>query len=151
MESAESNIRERVRENTRERENLKMDLRINKQIMKYSEMSADEITQRLEELKKEWDIEKTFEVNSAALALSGLVLGTFVNRKWYLLTAVAAGFLLQYGLQGWCPPLPLFRAMRIRTHQEIEEEIYALKTLRGDFNTVNATSQPEEILESYRS
>ena len=70
------------------------------------------------------------------MALVGLGLGTFVDRRFYLLPAAVAGFLLQHAVQGWCPPLPVFRRLGVRTAYEIEEERYALKALRGDFRDV---------------
>jgi hypothetical protein len=39
----------------------------------------------LEKLKNEWDIERYIEVNAASLSLAGLILGNFVNRKWFLI------------------------------------------------------------------
>ncbi len=44
-----------------------------------------------------------------------------------------AAFLVEHAIHGWCPPLPLFRGMGIRSKAEIEAERYALKGLRGDF------------------
>ena len=41
--------------------------------------------------------------------------------------------MLQHALQGWCPPLPLFRRLGFRTQEEIARERYALKGMRGDF------------------
>jgi hypothetical protein len=150
MELVAQNIRGRVRENTSENRNNTIDRKTRKHIRKFRNMNISEITVRLEELRREWDIVRTLEVNASALAVTSLVLGTFVNRKWFLLTATAGVFLLQHGLQGWCPPLPLFRAMNIRTRQEIDEEIYALKVLRGDFNTITPASSEEDIIESFR-
>lgn len=150
MELVAQNIRGRVRENTPDETNLKIDLKTRKHIRKYGDLNASEITLRIEHLQREWDIERTLEVNAAVLALTGLVLGTFSKKRWYLLTTVVAGFLIQHGLQGWCPPLPLFRRMGIRTRQEIDEEIYALKVLRGDFNLVTPSSGPDEIMNSFR-
>ena len=49
--------------------------------------------------------------------------------------------LLQHALQGWCPPLPVFRRWGVRTAREIEEERYALKALRGDFRAVPAETE----------
>jgi hypothetical protein len=37
-----------------------------------------------------------------------------------------APFLLQHGLQGWCPPLPVLRRLGVRTQREIDAEKYAL-------------------------
>ena len=36
-------------------------------------------------------------------------------------------------LQGWGPPVPLFRRLGFRTRAEIARERYALKGIRGDF------------------
>jgi hypothetical protein len=93
----------------------------------------DAIDARIEELRKEWDIERTLEANAAAIALGGVALGILVDRRWLALPLVVTGFLLQHALQGWCPPLPLFRRMGVRTAAEIHEEMFALRVLRGDF------------------
>jgi hypothetical protein len=91
------------------------------------------ISRRLEELDAEWDIERTLEANAATASLIGLTLGATVDRRWFIFPAVVAGFLLQHALQGWCPPLPVFRRMGIRTSYEIDYERCALKAMRGDF------------------
>jgi hypothetical protein len=94
------------------------------------------IRRRLAELDREWDIERTLEANAASVALFGLGLGAFVDRRLFVLPAVVAGFLLQHALQGWRPPVPLFRRLGFRTAEEIAQERYALKALRGDFASV---------------
>ncbi|MEX0613239.1 MAG: hypothetical protein WD229_14055 [Pirellulales bacterium] len=94
------------------------------------------IQRRLDELDREWDIERTLEANAATVSLVGLTLGATVDRKWYALPAAVAAFLLQHAVQGWCPPVRLFRRLGFRTASEIEQERYALKALRGDFNDV---------------
>jgi hypothetical protein len=38
-----------------------------------------------------------------------LGLGAFVDRRCFILPAVVAGFFLQHAIQGWCPPVLLFR------------------------------------------
>ncbi len=96
----------------------------------------EKIECRIKELDEEWDMERTLETNASALALTGLGLGVTLNRKWFLVSALVMGFLLQHALQGWCPPVPLFRRLGIRTQSEIEMERYALKALRGDFATI---------------
>lgn len=92
------------------------------------------ITRRLEELEAEWDIERVLEANAAGVALLGLGLGASVSRRWYLLPTMVAGFLLQHALQGWCPPVSLFRRLGIRTAAEIGYEVGALRAMRGDFD-----------------
>jgi hypothetical protein len=113
--------------------------RIQKQIERniaYYAKHPEEIDARLEELDREWDIERTLEANAATLSVTGVALGVLVDRKWFLLPAVVGSFLLQHAIQGWCPPLPVFRRAGVRTQSEIDCERYALKVLRGDFNQV---------------
>ena len=100
------------------------------------------IDQRLKELDEEWDIERWLELNSAALSLAGLALALVHSRKWLVLPLVVQGFFLQHGIEGYCPPLPIFRRAGVRTEGEIEAERHALKALRGDFQ--NAAG--EEVL-----
>lgn len=106
----------------------------------YYAAHPDEIDQRLKELDEEWDVERMLELNSSALSLFGIAAGILGSRKWLLLPLVVQGFFLQHGLQGWCPPLPVFRRLGIRTQGEIQAERYALKALRGDFEGVSAAN-----------
>jgi hypothetical protein len=91
------------------------------------------IEQRLFELDREWDVERCLETGAASLSLLGVALGSTLNRKWFLLPAAVGAILLQHTMQGWCPPLPVLRRMGVRTADEINQERYALKALRGDF------------------
>jgi hypothetical protein len=151
MKPQEQSNKERVRGNSSREKNMKIDQKTRNNIAYYRNLPACEITQRINELHREWDIERVLEVNAASIALGSAILGTFSNKKWFFLTGAVTGFLLQHGIQGWCPPLPLFRALGYRTRQEIDEEIYALKTIRGDFNTISPNSQPADILASFRN
>ena len=123
----------RIYNHTSDAVNQEIREKTEKNIADYASKGAIAINKRLAELDREWDIERTLEANAATISLIGLGMGTFVNKKWYILPAVVAGFLLQHALQGWCPPLPVFRRQGIRTADEIETEKYALKLLRGDF------------------
>ncbi len=125
---------------------------VNEQIRKRTEQSISyvgrqgraQISRRLEELNHEWDIERTLEANAASIALLGLGLGAFVNRRLFMLPAVVAGFLLQHAVQGWCPPVPFFRRLGFRTAREIASERYSLKALRGDFDDLPMPHNIEE-------
>ena len=99
---------------------------IDANIMHYLNASPQVIHERVEELDREWDIERMLEVNASTLALTGLVLGVTVNRKWLILPGIVLPFLLQHGLSGWCPPLPVLRQLGVRTRGEIDREKYAL-------------------------
>jgi hypothetical protein len=96
------------------------------------------VDRRLEELDHEWDIERTLEANAATIALAGVGLAAFVDRRFLILPAAVAGFLLQHAVQGWCPPLPIFRRLGVRTQREIDDERTELKALRGDFRDAPA-------------
>jgi hypothetical protein len=102
----------------------------------YYAQHPEQIERRLAELDREWDIERTVETSSSTLTLAGLVLGITRSRKWLLLSLGVQSFFLQHAIQGWCPPLPLLRHLGIRTADEVNQERYALKALRGDFDLV---------------
>lgn len=107
------------------------------------------IDERIRELEREWDIERTLEANAAGVALLGVVLGFGVDRRFFALPGMVGAFLLQHALQGWCPPLPLFRRLGVRTAREIQDEILALRILRGDF--LERVDTPERALASARA
>jgi len=108
------------------------------EIVRLEGAPADEIDQRLQVLDAEWDVERLLQTNASVIVLLGLALATTVNRKFLLLPAGVFGFFAQHALQGWCPPIPVFRRLGVRTQREIERERYALKALRGDFDQVPA-------------
>lgn len=92
----------------------------------------EQIRARIKELENEWDIERAIEMNASTLILISMALGRFVNKRFYVLPAVIGGFLLQHGIQGWCPPVPILRKLGFRTSYEIDEERFALKALLKD-------------------
>ena len=104
---------------------------------------------RAEGMDEEWDIERTLEANAATLALSGTLLGAFVDRRFLVLPAVVSFFLLQHAVQGWCPPVPFFRRRGVRTAREIEIERYALKALRGDFGPIGPSVRDRDTQASH--
>jgi sirohydrochlorin ferrochelatase len=110
----------------------------------YFARHPDQIGRRIEELDREWDIERLLEANAASVSLMGAALAATADRRWLLLPAGVAAFLLQHALQGWCPPVMLFRRLGVRTAREIEEERHALKYLRGDYATPLASRPPGE-------
>jgi hypothetical protein len=118
----------------------------------YFERHPEEIPWRLEQLDREWDIERVLETGSASLSLGGLLLGMFGRRRWLLVPLAVQGFFMQHALQGWCPPLPLFRRLGVRTVDEIDFEREALLDLmeratqperRGEGEEGMAAREPE--------
>ena len=100
------------------------------------------IDMRLDDLDREWDMERALDANAAAASLIGLALGRLVSRRWYFLSTAVATLLLQHAVRGWCPPVGLFRRLGVRTQREIDAERHALKRMRGDFAAVRPTSGP---------
>lgn len=125
----------RIRKNTPPHLNKQIDEKTQENIRKYIGKSYYDIYLRIKELEKEWDIERVLELNMSVLALTGIGL-SFKKRGWLVLPTVVLGFFTQHAIQGWCPPLNLFRALKVRTRQEIDQEINALKALRGDYKKV---------------
>jgi len=121
----------RVEVNTEEEINQRIRRELEARICYYAHRT-DEIENRLRELDREWDIERVLETNAGVISLLGLTLGALKGR-WYILPTFVAAFLVQHAVEGWCPPVPLFRRLGIRTTREINHERFALKALRGDF------------------
>ncbi len=140
---------ERVQANTADEFNAQIREQTAANVARYKSSSRSEIQLRLQELDEEWDVERTIEANASSIILAGLGLGAFVDRRFFLLPAAVAGFLLQHALQGWCPPVPILRRLGFRTQTEIDEERYALKALRGDFEQEGAKSV-SQVLQAVR-
>jgi hypothetical protein len=109
--------------------------------------SADPValTQHIATLDREWDVERYLQTNAGIVSLTGIILGATVNPRFLVLPGLVFTFFFQHAVQGWCPPLPVFRRMGVRTRREINREKYALKALRGDFDGVGSDDQPEPI------
>jgi hypothetical protein len=97
----------------------------------YFRERADKIPKRLAQLDREWDVERALATGSSCLSLLGLALGFSGRPRWFYLPLGVQGFYLQHTLQGWCPPLPVFRRLGFRTPAEIESERCALQALNG--------------------
>jgi hypothetical protein len=120
-----------VQQNTDDAVNQAIRRQIEANVAYYS-ARLDSIAARLDELEREWDIERALEANAAVVSLVG-VAAAARDRRWLLLPLVVASFLLQHALQGWCPPLPVLRRLGFRTASEIESERIGLRRARGDF------------------
>lgn len=125
---------DRVREHTDAGVLLQLDHETDQRVQALIAQGPLAITRRLAELEREWDVERVLEVNASTLAGVGVVLGAVRGRRWLVLPVTVMGFLLQHGIQGWCPPLAVFRRLGVRTRSEIEAERMALLAARGDLS-----------------
>ena len=122
---------ERVPRNTAADVNRRIRRRTERNIARYRNAGPAAIERRLDELDREWDIERAIEANAASIGLAGIALGALVDRRFLILPAAVCAFLLQHALQGWCPPVPVLRRLGFRTQREIFEERLALKRSAG--------------------
>jgi len=132
---------DRVRANTPPEINQAIDTEIAATVRFYAGKTDYEITRRIKELDIEWDIGRYIEFRASVISLIGIVLGLKESRKWFILPVIASSFLLQYAIQGWCPPVSILRRLGIRTRQEIDVEKYLLEALRGDFDEILSKSK----------
>ncbi len=127
---------DRVPRNTTDQVNEEIRRQTEENIARCAAGGPGAIDRRLAVLDQQWDIERTLQTNFALVALLGIALGELVDRRWHLVSALAAGFMVEHALQGWCPPVPIFRRLGFRTTAEIDHERCALKARRGDFRYV---------------
>jgi hypothetical protein len=102
------------------------------------------IAERIDELKREWSIERYLQVNIATAGFLTAFLALTSHRKWAVLTCTALSFFLYHGVRGFDPPIPLLRRMGVRTRKEIDRELFALKAVRGDFRDAPESPRLEE-------
>ena len=127
-------LKDRVRAHTSKEVNRQIEQQAERRVLQAATAADTAISRRIDELEQEWDMERFLETNAAAIAFTGVVLGLVVNKKFFAIPAIVLPFLFQHAVQGWCPPVPLFRRFGVRTRKEIDAEKYALKAVRGDFD-----------------
>jgi hypothetical protein len=140
---------ERVPLHTPETYNRRIRQETEENVVEYGGKNDAELTRRIEDLDREWDIERVLEANASVVILLMIALGALVHTGWLILAALAAAFLFFHAVHGWCPPLRLFRRFGVRTAEEIHEERTALRVLRGDFD--DTEKRPEHLLDRLRA
>jgi hypothetical protein len=137
---------DRVRANSTAPANARVDAETQQCLEQFADEHPDAIARHIDTLEREWDVERYLQTNASLLALTGVALGALLHRRFLVVPGVVFSFLFQHAAQGWCPPLPVFRRMGVRTRREINREKYALKALRGDFaDAVPEGPGPERI------
>lgn len=102
-------------------------------ICRFATAPDQEARDHLYRLDTTWDIERRLEANAAGIMLISTVLAATHSKRWLILSAVVPSFLLQHAIQGWCPPIEVFRRLGARSRNEIDAERTAIKALRGHF------------------
>src|SRR5687767_9127106 len=111
---------DRIKENTAPEVNRRIAEQSQTRVLGYAAQGEAAMSRRIEELDREWDIERALMTGAGINVLFGVLMGALVNRRWFYWPAVVGSFMLQHTLQGWCPPLIPFRRSGVRTRQEIE-------------------------------
>jgi hypothetical protein len=123
---------DRVRQHTAPYVNARIDALSRASVAACIAAGAAGIQRRLEELDREWDIDRALMVN---FAVAGGVtftagLARYVqsspmrprNKGFLYFFGTQLAFLLLHGVAGWCPPASVFRRLGFRTQREIEVE-----------------------------
>lgn len=134
---------DRVRANTWHQVNERLDAETAARIRRAKDDGAA-LSDSIQRLDNEWDFERVLEAEAATMGLIGLALATRVNSRFLIIPGFVAAMGFLHAVQGWYPLLPIFRRLGIRSQDEIDREKYALKALRGDFNSVTASDSNEE-------
>ncbi len=129
---------DRIRQNSPPDVNASIDRETTDMIRLYGCADNELIASRLNKLDREWDIDRLLENNASIVMIVGVLLGAFASRWWLIIPLVPASFLLLRATHGWFPPLPVLRSFGWRTRKEIERERYALKLVRGDFDSLHS-------------
>jgi len=129
---------DRVRRFTFKRDQERIDADTRASIRRYAGRDPAAISRRLAELDREWPIERALMAGAGFWVWVGLLLGTTIKRRLYVIPAIAGAVLLAYAFAGWAPPVLILRRLGFRTRSEIGLERSALKALRGDFTEVFA-------------
>lgn len=140
---------DRIRANTNEEINRRIDRDIEDNIRYYATQNEKALTERIDSLEDEWDVDRLVQLCISGASISSILLGVFGSKKWWLIAAAGMGLLGNHAVNGWCPSAMVFRRMGFRTRQEIDREKYALKAIRGDFDELTQfdnTKLDEKVL-----
>ena len=97
---------DRVRAHSARHANEEIDRKAQLRVLQAVGDSETELSRRIDELNKEWDMERWLETNASALAFAGILLGLLANKKFFAIPCLVLPFLFQHAIQGWCPPVP---------------------------------------------
>jgi len=128
---------DRVRAHSPSSVNEKIDLLTEARLARLEEAGPEEAARRLEELDREWDIDRALMLFFSGAG--GLTFGLGLKRLrrfgqgrgngWLSFFSVQLAFLGVHAAYGWCPPVALLRRLGFRTHSEIEKERDAVAAL----------------------
>ncbi len=102
------------------------------------------IDARLEQLEAEWTAGRMVKATLGVVILAGFTLATLHDPYWLILPGIAGVLLLQYVFFRGGVLAQLFGCMGYRGGKEIDDERFALRTLRGDFRNLPTVHEVED-------
>lgn len=98
----------------------------------YSVQSNEAINRHIEEMDKEWSVERVVEASLSILAIIGIALGAFVDPWCLVVPAIVSLLSLAHATTGFSPALTVLRGKGMRTDREIDVETFAMNALKSD-------------------
>ncbi|HAR42466.1 MAG TPA: hypothetical protein DCS07_07515 [Bdellovibrionales bacterium] len=120
---------DRVRQHTPPKVNERLDRTTLGNVFHYSGLSPEHMRLRLDELDREWDLDRVNIPSFSLIGSATFLLGKTRDPRWHYVFGAQLGFLLLHSFVGWCPPVSLFRRLGVRTRFEIEAEKHLLENL----------------------
>jgi len=103
-------------------------------LAKIADAGPAAVEDRLNQLDWEWTAGRMTKVATGVIVLAGVALTAATGSWWWIAMTVVGGlFLLEYSFSRTSVLGRLFSEMGYRSGCEVEQEKFALKTLRGDF------------------
>jgi len=90
------------------------------------------ISARIQQLEREWDLERVQDLNNTLYELNGTLLGKILNKHFTELPVSTTMRLAQEAGNNWNPPASMFKSLGYRTKEEIEKEKSALLMTKGE-------------------
>lgn len=113
--------------------NDRIEEKIANQIRVFSRKDSEDITERINQLDQEWDLDRTLVALLSGGASIFSLLGATKRQKWAYFPSILLSILTLHSFKRWSFIGLLLRRFNIRSKDEISSEKYALKTLRGDY------------------
>ena len=116
---------------------------LEKRLACLADAGPEAISARLDVIADEWSAGRMTKSAIGVSLVLGLALASIANPWWLILPALGGVFLLQnlFHRNSWLGAA--FHGLGYRAGSEIDEEKYALKTLRGDFRNLPTVHEIE--------
>ncbi len=116
---------DRTRNMTPHSINERLDRKTRERVLTIERMGADAAWKRLEQLDREWDIDRALMVLFSTTVFAQLIKAK-KNRQWLLGPLIQSPLFFLHSMIGWCPPVSLLRPLGFRTSKEIQAEREAI-------------------------